>query len=278
MRTNILFCVTTILMATTTALPQVQQTALQTELARLERQFGGHLGVMAKDLTTGDSVTYNGDERFPTASVIKLPIMAAFFHEVDAKTLDPGQMITLTAEDKKEGSGILQYLSDGATISLLDAVKLMIVLSDNSATNLVLDHLASTHPERLKVVNDFLQSSGLTQTTLLNRLVGQDRFEVNAVREYDGKGRHTTARRQLIVLDEGALLIDTPGMRELGNIGASRGIAESFSDVGELSRGCRFADCTHTTEIGCSLLAALENGELSQERYQSYLSLLKESE
>ena len=123
-----------------------------------------------------------------------------------------------------------------------------------------------------------LGSSGVGKTTLLNRLVGQDRFEVNAVREYDGKGRHTTARRQLIVLDEGALLIDTPGMRELGNIGASRGIAESFSDVGELAQGCRFANCTHTTEIGCSLLAALENGELSQERYQSYLSLLKESE
>jgi ribosome biogenesis GTPase / thiamine phosphate phosphatase len=123
-----------------------------------------------------------------------------------------------------------------------------------------------------------LGSSGVGKTTLLNRLVGQDRFEVSAVREYDGKGRHTTARRQLIVLDQGALLIDTPGMRELGNIGASRGIAESFSDVGGLAQGCRFANCTHTTEIGCALLGALERGELSQERYQSYLSLLKESE
>jgi ribosome biogenesis GTPase / thiamine phosphate phosphatase len=123
-----------------------------------------------------------------------------------------------------------------------------------------------------------LGSSGVGKTTLLNRLVRQNLFETNTVRDYDGKGRHTTARRQLIVLDEGALLIDTPGMRELGNIGASDGIAESFSDIGELARGCRFTDCTHTTEIGCALLAALENGELSQERYQSYLSLLKESE
>jgi ribosome biogenesis GTPase len=123
-----------------------------------------------------------------------------------------------------------------------------------------------------------LGSSGVGKTTLLNRLAGQNLFETNTVRDYDGKGRHTTTRRQLIVLDEGALLIDTPGMRELGNIGASAGIAESFSDIGELARGCRFADCTHTTEIGCALLAALENGDLSQERYQSYLSLLKESE
>jgi ribosome biogenesis GTPase / thiamine phosphate phosphatase len=123
-----------------------------------------------------------------------------------------------------------------------------------------------------------LGSSGVGKTTLLNRLVGQNLFEANAVRGYDGKGRHTTTRRQLIVLDQGAMLIDTPGMRELGNIGANNGLAESFSDILELAQGCRFADCTHTTETGCALLAALENGELSQDRYQSYLSLLKESE
>lgn len=123
-----------------------------------------------------------------------------------------------------------------------------------------------------------LGSSGVGKTTLLNRLAGQNLFETNAVRDYDGKGRHTTARRQLIVLDRGAMLIDTPGMRELGNIGVTRGIDESFSDIWELSQSCRFANCTHTREIGCALLAAVENGELSQERYQSYLSLLKESE
>ena len=74
------------------------------------------------------------------------------------------------------------------------------------------------------------------------------------------------------------MLIDTPGMRELGNIGANSGIDESFSDMWELSKTCRFVNCTHTTEIGCALLAALENGGLSKKRYQSYLSLLKESE
>jgi ribosome biogenesis GTPase / thiamine phosphate phosphatase len=123
-----------------------------------------------------------------------------------------------------------------------------------------------------------LGSSGVGKTTLVNQLIGQNRFEVNAVRDFDGKGRHTTTRRQLIVLDQGAMLIDTPGMRELGNIGADSGLVESFSDIGELVRGCRFANCTHTTEIGCALLAALENGDLNQERYQSYLSLLKESD
>jgi len=123
-----------------------------------------------------------------------------------------------------------------------------------------------------------LGSSGVGKTTLLNRLVGRELFETNTVRVTDGKGRHTTARRQLTVLDQGAMIIDTPGMRELGNIGVSDAIEESFSDITELSNGCRFTNCTHTNEPGCSLLAAVENGELSHDRHQNYLKLLKESE
>jgi ribosome biogenesis GTPase len=74
------------------------------------------------------------------------------------------------------------------------------------------------------------------------------------------------------------MLIDTPGMRELGNIGVSSGIEESFSDIWSLSKTCRFANCTHTREVGCALLAAIENGTLPADRYQSYLKLMKESE
>ncbi len=123
-----------------------------------------------------------------------------------------------------------------------------------------------------------LGSSGVGKTTLINYLIGRDAFQTNVVREKDGKGRHTTARRQLVVLDQGAMLIDTPGMRELGTIGVSAGIDESFTDIRGLSKGCRFSDCTHTNEAGCSVLEALQNGELSEGRYQSYLKLVKESE
>lgn len=123
-----------------------------------------------------------------------------------------------------------------------------------------------------------LGSSGVGKSTLLNNLVGRDQFETNTVRDKDGKGRHTTARRQLIILDEGAMLIDTPGMRELANIGAEEGIDEVFSDLQELAQNCRFSDCTHTREKGCALLAAVENGEVSEERYRNYLKLLKESD
>lgn len=123
-----------------------------------------------------------------------------------------------------------------------------------------------------------LGSSGVGKTTLLNYLIGRDTLKVNLVREKDGKGRHTTSRRQLVVLDQGAMLIDTPGMRELGNIGVKSGIEVSFSDILKLTSDCRFSDCTHTHEVGCSVLRALQTGSLNETHYLDYLKLKKESE
>ncbi|MFC1951543.1 ribosome small subunit-dependent GTPase A [Chloroflexota bacterium] len=123
-----------------------------------------------------------------------------------------------------------------------------------------------------------LGSSGVGKTTLLNHLIGKDAFRIKLVREKDGKGRHTTSRRQLIVLDKGAMLIDTPGMRELGNIDTQSGIEKSFSGIIELSRDCRYRNCTHTHEAGCLVLSAVQNGSLNEAHYQDYLKLKKESE
>jgi len=144
------------------------------EIARLEARYGGHLGFMARNLRTGETLSYNGSERFPTASVIKLPVLAAFFHLVDGNKIDPNEWITLTKADMKPGSGILQLLTEGGRITLLDAVKLMITQSDNTAANLVLDRMAPTHPERMAVVNDFLLQLGLKDTRILNRLFSFD--------------------------------------------------------------------------------------------------------
>jgi ribosome biogenesis GTPase len=122
-----------------------------------------------------------------------------------------------------------------------------------------------------------LGSSGAGKTTLINRLIGRDALSTKAV-SGTGEGVHTTSRRQLLVLDGGSMLIDTPGMRELGLLGAGDGLDDTFSDIHEHSENCRFADCTHTDEPGCSVLLALENGTLSDDRYQSYLKLKKETE
>jgi ribosome biogenesis GTPase len=122
-----------------------------------------------------------------------------------------------------------------------------------------------------------LGSSGVGKTTLINRLIGRDAFDTKAV-SGTGEGVHTTARRQLILLDNGAMLIDTPGMRELGLIGTSDGVDDTFVEIRDYSANCRFANCTHTGEPGCAVLLAVEEGALSEDRHQSYLKLKKETE
>jgi ribosome biogenesis GTPase len=122
-----------------------------------------------------------------------------------------------------------------------------------------------------------LGSSGVGKTTLINRIIGHDTFKTKGV-SATGEGTHTTARRQLIVLKQGVMLIDTPGMRELGLLGVSDGVDQGFEDIVELSTSCRYANCSHTREPGCTVLAALKSGELREARYFSYMKLKKESE
>ncbi len=122
-----------------------------------------------------------------------------------------------------------------------------------------------------------LGSSGVGKTTLINNLQDEVRLKTHCVREKDGKGRHITTRRQLINLKTGAMIIDTPGMRELGNFAVDTGIHSTFDEIAELSNQCRYNDCSHTQEQGCSILAALKDGIISQERYQNFIKLNKES-
>ncbi len=122
-----------------------------------------------------------------------------------------------------------------------------------------------------------LGSSGVGKTTLINRLMGREAFGTKAVSS-TGEGTHTTSRRQLILLADGAMLIDTPGMRELGLVGARDGVNIGFEDLVALSAECRYVNCSHEYEPGCAVRAAIENGELDEERYASYMKLKKESE
>jgi ribosome biogenesis GTPase len=123
----------------------------------------------------------------------------------------------------------------------------------------------------------FVGSSGVGKSTLINRFIGRDVLETKLV-SATGEGRHTTVRRELIVLDNGAMLIDNPGMREFGILGAEEGLGDSFADIYDLALKCRFRDCTHTNEPGCAVLMAVKKGVVDREHYNSFMKLSSESE
>ena len=148
------------------------------------------------------------------------------------------------------------------------------IVAVSAKTDLGMDRLKSLLEAGQTFV--FIGSSGVGKTSLINKIIGKDIFETNEVREKDATGRHTTTRRQLIVLTSGGLLIDTPGLREFQLWEADEGLDEVYSEIVALSESCRFSDCTHTQEIGCAVLDAVENGILSKDRYESYLKLSRE--
>ena len=121
-------------------------------------------------------------------------------------------------------------------------------------------------------------SSGVGKTTLINRLIGKHMFETKTVRESDARGRHTTSHRQLVILGQGSMIIDTPGMRELASIGVHTAIRDSFPDIEDLSIHCMFSNCSHGIEKGCAVTNSVLAGDLSEERLQSYKKLKDESE
>ena len=121
-----------------------------------------------------------------------------------------------------------------------------------------------------------LGSSGVGKSSLINRLLGGPCVKTGGLRR-DEKGRHTTTRRQLYLLPSGGVIMDTPGMRELGMWDAAEGVERTFSDIEALARRCRFRDCTHRTEPGCAVRAAIRDGTLSEARWRSYQKLTAEN-
>jgi ribosome biogenesis GTPase len=122
----------------------------------------------------------------------------------------------------------------------------------------------------------FVGSSGVGKSTLLNRLAGEERAAVNAIRAADARGRHTTTRRQIHLLPDGGLVLDTPGMRELA-LWDGQGLEQSFADLDELAGGCRFSDCAHAAEPGCAVGAAIADGSLPADRLGAWRKLQKET-
>lgn len=123
----------------------------------------------------------------------------------------------------------------------------------------------------------FLGSSGVGKSTLVNTLYGSEIMRTSEIRENDSRGRHTTTSRNLIMLPNGAMVIDTPGMRELGMWSVEEGFNKTFKDVEKFLGQCKFSNCTHTNEPGCKILEAIQSGELSSDRVKSYMKLQSES-
>lgn len=123
----------------------------------------------------------------------------------------------------------------------------------------------------------FIGSSGVGKSTLINLLIGEEKQLVKGIRQDDGMGKHTTTRRELIVIKDKGIVIDTPGMREIQLLDDIDGINDSFKEIMEIGSKCRFSDCKHENEPGCAIKDAIETGEISKDRYMSYKRLIREA-
>lgn len=147
--------------------------------------------------------------------------------------------------------------------------------------------VSAQHPDTVQVLRQYvttgrtaalLGSSGVGKSTIVNRLVGHDLLRTQDVRITDSRGRHTSTSRQMVVLEDGGVLIDTPGMRELQLWDSGEALGDAFADIEALAAACRFRDCRHTSEPGCAVRAAAAAGELSGIRLESYHKLAAERE
>lgn len=188
-------------------------------------------------------------------------------HETGAEV-----MVVLTKADLVESEEELAAIKEHVSGLVGDDLLMVISSKDETSVERVAHFIAEGN--KMAVL---IGRSGVGKSSLVNMLVGHELQETTPVRERDGKGRHTTVSREIIPLPLGGSVIDMPGVRGLGLWDAEEGIEAAFSDVEELAQGCKFGDCSHTKEPGCAVRAAVEAGELSAERLESYLRLKEES-
>ena len=179
-------------------------------------------------------------------------------------------VVVLTKSDLVDEQELAEYLAQARAHSGGAEV-----VAISSLTGVGLDKLAPYVQPRRTLA--FIGSSGVGKSSLVNALAGEELMPTLEIREWDSKGRHTTTERELVRLSSGTLVIDTPGMRELGLWDADAGLSDTFSDIENLIGQCRFSDCRHDTEPGCAVKAALADGTLDAVRWDAYMRLKIES-
>ncbi|MFE3945679.1 ribosome small subunit-dependent GTPase A [Streptomyces sp. NPDC059118] len=218
--------------------------AVEFDLGRVERFLALAMSSSSGDALLRDDGQAGGGAAEPIIVLTKadlVPDAATLSHLVqDIEGVAPGVQVLTVSSATGEGIDIFSAVVSGGTSVLLGA-------------------------------------SGAGKSTLANTLLGRDVMEVQAARDVDGKGRHTTTTRNLLVLPSGGVLIDTPGLRGVGLWDAEAGVGQVFSEIEELAGQCRFHDCLHETEPGCAVLAAIEDGSLHERRLDSFRKLMREN-
>ncbi|SFN70595.1 ribosome small subunit-dependent GTPase A [Salegentibacter flavus] len=172
-------------------------------------------------------------------------------------------------------------------IDLIDELRLSEILEKikvriNNVPIIAISNKSQDGYDKIKAIIEkaktycMLGSSGVGKSTLLNRLSGKTIMQTNTISQSTNKGRHVTSHRQLVILENGGILIDNPGMREVGIADSTGGLEITFDRIFRLSHNCKFKDCTHTNEIGCAVLEALEKGEIEKASYENYLKMERE--
>jgi ribosome biogenesis GTPase len=281
-----------------------------TEKGELEAEITGNMRFTAKGRedfpAVGDWVSlivYDGDlaiihDILPRFSVIKRQAIGQFGEvQIIATNIDFAFLVQAADRDFN-----INRLERYLTICHTSGVKPVIVLSktdliDEPALNNIIERIkarisrvpvmAISNETRngYEVINAVIEkgktycmlgSSGVGKSTLLNNLSGKTHMRTDAISQSTHKGRHVTTNRELVVLENGGILIDNPGMREVGIADSGNGLEITFDLIFQLSGDCKFKDCTHTSEIGCAVLEAVENGEIDPASYENYLKMERE--